>query len=61
MLTLNDCGIVSLQNFPHLPALIRLDMVFNSIPSGHLQYLAGSRHLQTLMLGANNIAKLEDL
>jgi hypothetical protein len=31
MLTLNDCGIISLQNFPKLPHLIRLDMVFNQI------------------------------
>lgn len=31
MLTLNDCGIVSLENFPYLPNLIRLDMVFNEI------------------------------
>jgi hypothetical protein len=29
MLTLNDCGIVSLENFPYLPNLIRIDMVFN--------------------------------
>jgi hypothetical protein len=31
MLTLNDCGIVSLENFPYLPNLIRIDMVFNEI------------------------------
>lgn len=58
MLTLNDCGIVSLENFPHLPALIRLDMVFNSIPGSHLHQLAPSKHIQTLMLGANNIQKI---
>lgn len=61
MLTLNDCGIVSLENFPTIPSLIRLDLVFNSIPGDHLQYLAGSRHIQTLMLGANKIEKIEDL
>jgi hypothetical protein len=61
MLTLNDCGIVSLENFPVIPSLIRLDMVFNSIPGEHLQYLSGLRHIQTLMLGANKIEKLEDL
>lgn len=58
MLTLNDCGIVSLHNFPHLPSLIRLDMVFNNIPGEHLQFLSGLRHLQTLMLGANRIDKI---
>lgn len=31
MLTLNDCGIKSLDNFPQLPSLIRLDLVFNEI------------------------------
>ncbi len=61
MLTLNDCGIESLENFPTLPALIRLDLVFNSIPGNQLQHLAASKHLQTLMLGANKIEKLEDL
>jgi hypothetical protein len=29
MLTLNDCGIKSLNGFPLLPGLIRLDLVFN--------------------------------
>lgn len=61
MLTLNDCGIQSLENFPHLPALIRLDMVFNTIPGAHLNYLRGSRHIQTLMLGANRVEKIEEL
>jgi hypothetical protein len=55
MLTLNDCGIVSLENFPTIPSLIRLDMVFNNIPGEHLKYLSNLRHLQTLMLGANKI------
>ena len=61
MMTLNDCGIVSLENFPHLTSLIRLDMVFNNIPGEHLKYLSGMRFLQTLMLGANKITKVEDL
>lgn len=61
MLTLNDCAIVSLENFPNLPALIRLDMVFNSIPGSHLHYIAPSKHIQTLMLGANKVEKIEEL
>lgn len=55
MLTLNDCAIKSLENFPHLPALIRLDLVFNEIAGESLHYIKGSRHLQTLMLGANKV------
>jgi histone H2A len=47
--------------FPHLPGLIRLDLVFNDIPGGDLVYLSGSRHLQTIMMGANKIDKLDDL
>lgn len=61
MLTLNDCGIKSLENFPHLPRLIRLDLVFNEITGESLEYLRHSKHLQTLMLGANKIEKLEHL
>lgn len=55
MLTLNDCAIKSLDGFPQLPGLIRLDMVFNEIPGEGLTHLTGSRHLQTLMLGANKV------
>ena len=29
MLIINDCAIKSLMNFPNIPSLIRLDMVFN--------------------------------
>ena len=61
MLTLNDCGIVSLENFPNLPALIRLDVVFNQILGEHLQYLSRSKHLQTIMMGANKVEKIENL
>nr|Q5Y2C3.2 RecName: Full=Histone H2A.Y [Tetrahymena thermophila SB210]AAU87547.2 core histone H2A variant [Tetrahymena thermophila] len=61
MLTINDCLISDLTNFPHVPSLIRLDLVFNKITGDQLQYLRGSRHLQTLMLGANQIEEIEDL
>lgn len=61
MLTLNDCAIKSLENFPQLPSLIRLDMVFNQITGESLHCLKGCRHLQTLMLGANKIEKLEHI
>lgn len=36
-------------------------MVFNSIPGNHLHYITGSKHIQTLMLGANKIENLTDL
>lgn len=55
MLTLNDCAIVSLENFPYLPNLIRLDMVFNDIKGEDLIHLNSSRHIQTFMFGANKV------
>lgn len=61
MLTLNDCGITSLENFPFLPNLIRLDMVFNSIKGEDLAHLRGSRHIQTLMIGANKIETIDQV
>lgn len=61
MLTLNDCGIKSLKNFPRLSRLIRLDLVFNDITGEDLVNIQASRHLQTLMLGANKIEKLDHL
>lgn len=61
MLTLNDCSIKSLAGFPSLPGLIRLDMVFNEIPGADLVHLAGCRHLQTLMLGANKVETISQL
>jgi hypothetical protein len=36
-------------------------MVFNSIPGSHLQYIASSKHLQTLMFGANQVEKTDEL
>lgn len=58
MLTLNDCEIKSLKNFPNLPRLIRLDLVFNQIVGEDLIHIHSCKHLQTLMLGANKIEKL---
>jgi len=61
MLTINDCLLDDLSNFPHIPSLIRLDLVFNQIKGDQLGYLRGSRHLQSLMIGANAIAHTSDL
>lgn len=36
-------------------------MVFNEIPGADLVHLTGSRHLQTLMLGANKVASTSEL
>lgn len=36
-------------------------MVFNEIKGSDLTFLKSSRHIQTLMLGANKIQTLEEL
>jgi hypothetical protein len=36
-------------------------MVFNNIPGEHLQYITGSKHMQTIMIGANKVEKIEHL
>ncbi|KRX06915.1 hypothetical protein PPERSA_07078 [Pseudocohnilembus persalinus] len=59
--SLVSCGIQSLDYFPDNPSLIRLDLVNNKINGSDLQNLAGSLHLQTLMLSHNNINKVDDL
>ena len=61
MLTFNSCGISSLVNFPSLPSLIRLDLVMNEITGPELIHLQGCRHLQTIMLGGNQVEKTDDL
>lgn len=61
MLTFNSCGIKSLEFFPSIPSLIRLDLVMNEITGPELVHLQGCRHLQTIMLGGNKIEKTDDL
>ena len=61
MLTFNSCGISSLSHFPSIPSLIRLDLVMNEITGPELVHLGGCRHLQTIMLGGNQIASTGDL
>jgi len=36
-------------------------MVFNNIPGSQLHHIAASKHIQTLMLGANKVEKVEEL
>lgn len=61
MLVLNDCGIHSLQNFPRLYNLIRLDLVFNQLTDDCFGHLDGSKRLQCLMMGANLIERVESV
>lgn len=63
-LTLNECSLTSLANFPSLPNLTRLELCDNSLTSSCVPVLSGLKSLQSLSLGGNNfkaIAELEPL
>ena len=60
-LTLNECSLNSLENFPKLPFLARLELCDNKLTSDSLQSLIPLKTLQSLALGGNYIAKIEDL
>ena len=60
-LSLNNCGLVSLANFPDKPSLIRLEIMDNKFPPKELEHLAKITELQSLSLGSNNISSVNDL
>ena len=60
-LSMNDCGLTSLANFPNCKALIRLEVMGNKFPARELQHLSHLTSLQSLSLGTNNIERFEDL
>jgi len=61
-LSLNDCGIATLENFPKLQSLIRLELMDNRIVPSSLSSLGEScPNLQSLSLGGNPIKEYEDL
>jgi len=60
-LSLNNCSITSLANFPSLPTLIRLEIMNNKFPAADLKHLAGLTELQSLSISENNVNTVEDL
>eukprot|EP00331_Platyophrya_macrostoma_P021354 CAMPEP_0176445914 /NCGR_PEP_ID=MMETSP0127-20121128/24003_1 /TAXON_ID=938130 /ORGANISM="Platyophrya macrostoma, Strain WH" /LENGTH=203 /DNA_ID=CAMNT_0017831827 /DNA_START=201 /DNA_END=812 /DNA_ORIENTATION=+ len=60
-LSLNDCGLTSLEGFPKLPNLIRCELTDNKIPGNSLAHLSNSTGLQSLSLGGNPISNIDDL
>jgi len=61
-LSLNDCGITTLENFPKLQSLIRLELMDNKIVPSSLGSLGKScPNLQSLSLGGNPIKEYEEL
>lgn len=61
LLTMNECNLMSLENFPDLPNLTRLELCDNFFDGDSLQYLTNSKKLQSLVLGGNKIRKMEDI
>lgn len=60
-LSLNDCGLTSLANFPRVDKLIRLELTDNKFSGDQLQNIAFLTELQSLSLGGNPINNFSDL
>ena len=60
LLSLSDCGIISLVNFPRLPSLLRLELTFNRIEEG-LEMLQSTPNIIMLKLRHNKISKFDSL
>jgi len=61
-LTLNECKVQSLENFPTLPNLIRLEMYENSFRAKDLALLPSrTPKLRILLMGKNDISEFIDV
>lgn len=60
-LSLNDCQLKSLEHFPSLPKLLKLDLLDNQLTDECLGQIAPNANLQALSLGGNQIKKVESL
>jgi len=59
-LSINNCGLRSLHNFPHLPKLIKLELNDNSL-SGGLDKLLSLRDLMQVSLSGNQLKTIQDI
>lgn len=60
-LSLNECSLVSLNNFPDLPNLVRLELNGNKITGEDLKNLLKLKELQSLTLSSNKINTIEEV
>lgn len=60
-LSMNQCNLTSLANFPKLPGLVRLELMKNSFGGSDLKHLTSLSALQSLSLGNNNITSFKEL
>lgn len=55
---MNMCKLTSLENFPNLKTIIRLELNENHLKGSELKHLTGIDDLQALKLANNQIATL---
>ena len=60
-LSLNDCQLKSLEIFPNLPNLIKLDLLDNGLQGESLAKIASYQSLQQIALGGNPIKTFEEV
>jgi len=60
-LSLNDCALNSLEGFPNLPKLVRIELTDNKINGKELAQFSQFTSLQSLSLGGNPIQEVADL
>jgi len=60
-LSMNNCGLTSLANFPKKVSLIRLELMENKFSAKELEHLGDLKELQSLSLGCNKISTLADI
>ena len=59
-LSVNNCSLESLENFPRISSLIRLDLISNNL-TNDFSHLKTSKYIQTLYLSANQITDYDAL
>ena len=60
-LSMNNCGLTSLTNFPSSTQLIRLELMENKFDGKELSHVGNVKSLQSLSLGSNSINSIKDL
>ena len=60
-LTMNECSLNSLENFPNFQNLARLELCDNKLEAACLEEIKKLKSLQSLALGGNEIKGVEDL
>ena len=61
ILSMNNCKLTSLANFPELPGLIRLELMNNEFPASELKHLLKLKELQSLSLNENSVKAADEL